>query len=352
MLLIDGSHGEGGGQVLRTSLSLSAITGRPVRIDRIRGGRPEPGLKPQHLTAARAAAAVCGALLEGDELGSQTLCFAPGHPPRAGVYTFDVAEAARGGSAGSIGLVLQTVIAPLALAGGPSVVTVRGGTHVAWAPSVFYLDHVYGPALARMGVKLQTELQQWGLYPAGGGEARFDIASPGRPLVPLVAVERGPLESLFGTAVAMNLPAHIAQRMSGRAAKVLADAGAQTRVEPLRVRGRGPGAAIFLAARYEHAVAGFSAYGRKGVPSEQVADAACREWLDYHRAGAPVDQRLADQLMLPLALAAGRSEFVTTHLSQHLRTNAWVVEQFLGVEFRTEPSPTGGERVTVEGLGL
>jgi len=311
-----------------------------------------PGLRPQHLTAVRAAAATCGAALEGDEIGSQTLHFTPGHPPRAGEYAFDVADAARGGSAGSTGLILQTVVLPLALADGPSIVSLRGGTHVPWAPSIFYLENVYGPALAQMGVRLHTELRQWGFYPAGGGEVRFEIDCSERRLRPLILEDRGPLERVFGTAVAMNLPAHIPQRMSGRAARVMDEAGVKAHVNPLRVRGRGPGAAIFLAARYEHVVAGFSAHGRKGVPSEHVANAACREFLDHDRSGAPVDRYLADQLVVPMALAAGSSTFVTSHLSQHLRATAWVVEQFLGARFHTKSCSGGADRIVVEGMGL
>ncbi|MEA3341298.1 MAG: RNA 3'-terminal phosphate cyclase, partial [Chloroflexota bacterium] len=166
-IAIDGSHGEGGGQVLRSSLTLATIAGRPLRIERIRAGRRKPGLRPQHLTAARAAGAVCDARLEGDELGSQTLVFIPGGPARPGEYAFDVAEVAQRGSAGSVGLVLQTILLPLALAEGKSQLVLRGGTHAAWAPSVSYLEHVFLPILSRMGVRAEVELARWGFYPAG-----------------------------------------------------------------------------------------------------------------------------------------------------------------------------------------
>ena len=348
MLIIDGSHGEGGGQVLRTSLTLASITGVEVQIERIRAGRRDPGLRPQHLTAVWAAAAICEAHLDGDEIGSQTLVFRPGSPPRPGQYCFDVADAAPGGSAGSVGLVLQTVLLPLILARDHSTLTVRGGTHVPWAPSVSYLTHVYVPTLARMGADLQIGLAQWGFYPAGGGEVRVDISGCERLHRPLVMVERGELEEAYGTAVAMNLPSHIAQRMSGRARKVLAGAGVQARVDPRRVRGRGPGAVIFLVAQYAHAVAGFTAYGRKGTPSEGVADAACREFVTHHTSGAPVDPYLADQLMVPMALAQGRSELVTSRVSQHLLTNAWVVRQFLEVDISVEEQPDGRGRLIVQ----
>jgi len=333
---IDGAHGEGGGQVLRTSLALAVLTGRPVRIERIRAGRKKPGLRPQHLTAARAAGAVCGAKLEGDELGSQTLVFIPGGPARPGEYAFDVAETARRGSAGSVGLVLQTVLLPLALAGGESRLTLRGGTHVSWAPSVSYLERVFLPVLAQMGARVEIELARWGFYPAGGGEVRVRIAGGVRALSSLQLTERGELRQVWGTAAVTNLPAHIPQRMAARARNVLAEAGLSAHVEPSRLRGDGPGAGIFLFAEYAHAPAGFTAYGRQGLPAERVAEMACEELLAHHRAGCPADPYLADQLVLPLALAEGESWLVTSRISQHLLTNVWVVCQFLARELIVE----------------
>ncbi len=328
-VLIDGSHGEGGGQVLRTSLALAILTGRAVRVERIRAGREKPGLRPQHLTGVRAAAAVCGASLEGDTLNSQMLFFAPGGPARPGEYTFDVAQASRGGSAGSVGLVLQTVLLPLALVDGESRLTLRGGTHVSWAPSVSYLEHVFLPALARMGVQTEIELVRWGFYPAGGGEVRVRIAGRQGPLAPLEMTGRGELRRIWGTAAATNLPAHIPQRMAARAQNLLAEAGLAAQVEPLRLRGAGPGAGISLWAEYARVTAGFTAYGRKGLPAERVAETALEELLIHHRSGAPVDPHLADQLVLPLALADGESRLVTSSVSQHLLTNIWVVRRFL-----------------------
>lgn len=339
MVLIDGSYGEGGGQVLRTALALAALTGQPARFEHIRAKRRKPGLRPQHLTAVRAAAAVCGAHLEGDGLGSQTLTFVPAGPPRCGEYTFDVAEVAQGGSAGSVGLVLQTVLLPLALAEGESHLTLRGGTHVPWSPPVSYLEHVFLPALARMDVHAQVELVRWGFYPAGGGEIQVQITGRGGPLPPIILTERGKLHRVWGTAAVMNLPAHIPQRMAARARNVLAEAGLQAQVEPRRLRGAGPGAGIFLFAEYAHVSTGFTAYGRKGLPAERVAEAACENLLAHHRSGAPADPHLADQLVLPMALAEGESQVVTSQVSQHLLTNVWVVRQFLARELRAEGEP-------------
>lgn len=342
MVVIDGSYGEGGGQVLRTALTMAVLTGQPARIEHIRAGRSKPGLQPQHLTAVRAAAAVCGADLAGDELGSQTLSFVPGGPSRPGHYTFDVSEVARRGSAGSVGLVLQTVLLPLALTDGESHLTLRGGTHVPWAPPVPYLAHVFLPQLTRMGVDAQVELVDWGFYPAGGGEIRVRIAGREGPLRPILLTERGELERVWGQAAVTNLPAHIAQRMTARAHNVLAEAGLRAQVEPQRLRGAGPGAGIFLFAEYgaspgsEAVTAGFCAYGRKGLPAERVAEAACEELLAHHRSDAPVDRHLADQLVLPMVLAKEESRLVTSQVSQHLQTNTWVVRQFLERELRLE----------------
>jgi RNA 3'-terminal phosphate cyclase (ATP) len=342
MVVIDGSYGEGGGQVLRTALTLAVLSGRPTHIEHIRAGRRKPGLRPQHLTAVRAAAAVCGARLEGDALGSQTLTLVPDGPPVPGEYTFDVGEVAQGGSAGSVSLVLQTVLLPLALAEGESHLTLRGGTHVPWAPPVSYLEHVFLPTLAQMGVSAQVELTRWGFYPAGGGEVQVRIIGREEGLRPISLTERGGLQRIWGTAAVTNLPAHIPQRMAARARNVLADEGLQAQVEPRRLRGVGPGAGIFLFAEYaaspsgEATVAGFTAYGRKGLPAERVAEMACQEILAHHRSDAPVGPHLADQLVLPMALADGESRVRTSHVSQHLLTNVWVVRKFLARGVRVE----------------
>lgn len=351
MVPIDGSYGEGGGQVLRTALALSALTGQAMRIERIRAGRKNPGLQPQHLTAVRAAAAICAAHLEGDRLDSQTLTFTPAAPPHPGEYTFDVTEAARGGSAGSVSLILQTVLLPLALAEGESRLTLRGGTHVPWAPPVSYLEHVFLPVVAQMGVHAQIELVRWGFYPAGGGEIHVHITGHKQPLRPLVLGERGELRRIWGIAAVTNLPAHIPQRMANRAHNILAAADLQAQVEPRRLSGAGPGAGIFLFADYAHITAGFTAYGREGLPAERVAEAGCRELLSHHRTGAPADPRLADQLVLPAALAAGESRIVTSRVSQHLLTNVWIVQQFLTRELSVAGTEgTVGTLIVKEGM--
>lgn len=327
MIHIDGSYGEGGGQILRTSLSLAAITGQPLRLGNIRAGRQKPGLAAQHLTAVRAAATICQAKVRGDALGSMTLEFIPGGSVQPGEYTFDVTEARQGGSAGTVSLVLQTILLPLVLANGASTVTLRGGTHVSFSPPFTYIEQIYLPMLQRMGVQASSKLNAWGWYPQGGGEVELQV-SGGSQLGGIDLLERGDLLQVRGLAVVTELPSHIPQRMASRAENLLHEGNLKATVQPLRARGIAPGAAIFLTAEYEHSRTGFGALGRVGLPAEKVAEIACEELLQFHHTGAPVDVHLADQLLLPAALASEKSQYQVAEISQHLTTNAWVIEQF------------------------
>jgi RNA 3'-terminal phosphate cyclase (ATP) len=337
MIVIDGSYGEGGGQVVRTSLALSAITGQPVRIEQIRAGRHKPGLKPQHLTAVRAAARVCDAEVEGAKLNSQAITFAPRSAPRAGTYTFDVAQATKGGSAGSVSLILQTVLVPLALAGGTSQLTLRGGTHVAWSPSFDYLKRVYLPTLARIGIGAKVNIRKWGWYPIGGGEVEATVEGsetggeerpPGNALDVLDLRERGPLLRVRGVSASSNLPKHIRTRQERAALQSLRSNGVNARIDVVDAPSKGKGTVTFLWAEFENAVAGFTSLGELGKPAEQVAEEAAAELLEFLHSDAALDRHLADQLVLPLALAAGSSQFTTEVVTQHLLTNAWVVNRF------------------------
>ncbi len=328
MINIDGSWGEGGGQILRTSLSLAAITGQPVRIDRLRANRPKPGLAAQHLTSVKATATLCQAQVRGDTLGSMTLEFMPTCPSQAGQYTFDVTEAREGGSAGAATLILQTILIPLALANGNSKVILKGGTHVAWSPPVTYIEEVYLPTLRQLGVQAEAKLNAWGWYPRGGGEVELLVTGSSHPLSGLQLLERGVIRQISGLAVVTELPSHIPQRMANRAENLLQQAHLPCQIEPVRSRGVAPGAGIFLTAEYEHSRAGFSALGRRGMPAERVAETVVRELLDFHAQAVPVDPFLGDQLLLPLALSSQTSQYRVANISQHLITNAWVIEQF------------------------
>ncbi|MFQ5954728.1 MAG: RNA 3'-terminal phosphate cyclase [Kiloniellales bacterium] len=331
LLVVDGSRGEGGGQILRTALALAAVTGRPLRVERIRAGRPNPGLAAQHLTGVRAAAALCAATVEGDAIGSQTLTFAPGQTPAPGHYVFDVAAVRPGGSAGAVTLVLHTVLLPLVFATGQSTVAVHGGTHVAWSPSVDYVGEVWLPTLARMGVEASLDLVRWGWYPVGRGQVQVHIRGRGGAtarLEPLDLRHRGGLRRVRGRAVVSHLPGHIAERMARHARSLLAAADVQAHIQAALVDAACPGAGLFLTAEYASARAGFGALGSPGKRAEAVAAEAVAALMAHRASGAAFDAHLADQMIVPLALAGGQSVFTTERVSRHLVTNAWVVEQF------------------------
>ncbi|HEY9662867.1 MAG TPA: RNA 3'-terminal phosphate cyclase, partial [Allocoleopsis sp.] len=326
MLHIDGSYGEGGGQILRTSLSLAAITGQPIRIDRIRANRAKPGLAIQHLTGVRAVAMLCQAQVTGDDVGSTQLEFIPTQPVQAGHYTFDVAQTVGTGSAGAVTLILQTVLLPLALTQGESIVTLKGGTFVPWSPPAPYITQVYLPVLQQMGVRATVKLEAWGWYPRGGGELHLKVSGNGGgvgSLQPIQLLERGALRQVKGLAIVTELPSHIPQRMASRAQNLLEQAQLKAQVQPRRERGIGPGAGISLWAEYEQTQTGCGAVGKLGLPAEEVAAIATQELLAFHAKTAPVDIHLADQLLLPAALASASSQYRVVDISTHLVTNAW-----------------------------
>jgi len=327
MLHIDGSYGEGGGQILRTSLSLAAITGQPIRIDRIRANRAKPGLAIQHLTAVRAAAALCQATVKGDDVGSMTLEFIPSRAPEAGQYIFDVSQTTGAGSAGAITLILQTILLPLALAPQGSIVTLRGGTHVPMSPPATYIEQVYLPMLKQMGIEAEMQLHAYGWYPRGNGKIELQIAGGAMPHG-IHLLQRGKLQQIQGLAVVTELPSHIPQRMANRAENLLLQAQLKGKVQPVRERRIGAGAGIFLTAEYQHSRAGFGALGKIGLAAERVAELAVQDLLGFQTQDAPVDVHLADQLLLPAALADKPSQYRTAQISTHLTTNAWVIEQF------------------------
>ncbi len=333
LLTLDGSYGEGGGQILRTALSLAVVLGRPVRLTRIRARRPKPGLQPQHLTVVRALAAISDAEVVGDALDSTELTFAP-RDLRGGDYRFDVG--AIKGSAGSVSLLFQALLLPLAFAQSSSWLTLRGGTHVPWSPPVHYLTEVFLPALAQIGVEAQLTLRRWGWYPAGGGGVEVAVA-PTRGLRGFVVEAPGTPMSIRGLSAVSRLPRSIAERQRRRALERLAAAGlgAEIAVEE-DATARSPGTLVFLALPGR---AGFSALGRRGVPAERVADEAVDALLRYRESGAAVDEHLADQLVPFLALAGDGSAFTCPAVSLHLRTVAWVVQQFVPVRLALEDGP-------------
>jgi len=342
---LDGSAGEGGGQILRSALALAMCTGRPMAIKQIRAKRAKPGLMRQHLACVRAAAAVSGAEVQGDELGSQALAFAPGRV-RAGDYAFDV------GSAGSCTLVLQTVLPALMMAAGTSRVSLRGGTHNPMAPPFPFLERCFAPLLHRLGVRLDLELLRHGFYPAGGGEMAVVIQPAENGLLPVDLLERGlPLQH-YAECVAPGLPRSVAQRELAAVERLLGWSGKQLRTPGVR-HDEGPGNALIATLDYEHVSEVCTSFGDKGVTSERVAERLAAEVKAFVASEAALGPHLADQWMLPLALAvAGKGQaaaFTCTELTEHARTNAAVIEKFLPVRWRVDPSGSGWT-VRVEAL--
>jgi RNA 3'-terminal phosphate cyclase (ATP) len=322
VFILDGSQGEGGGQIVRTALTLSCITGQPVHIENIRAGRSPAGLRAQHMTAVYAAAEVCHAHTEGVSVGSTAITFQPGGPVRAGEYEWSV------GTAGATTLVMQTVLLPLALADGESTVRVQGGTHVPNSPSGHYLRDVYAPMLLGLGVDVEVYMETYGWMPEGGGSISAYLTGNSE-LIGLDLHIRGPIERVVGTAVGCNLPSHIPQRMANRAINLLDTFDAPLDIRPCRTRSLSTGAGIFLAVEYANGRGGFGVLGRQGMPSEVVAEKAVTALLSFHDTGAAVDEHLADQLVIPLALAEGKSVLAVEAVTSHLRTNIGVVRRFV-----------------------
>ncbi|HZE96119.1 MAG TPA: RNA 3'-terminal phosphate cyclase [Planctomycetota bacterium] len=338
MLSLDGSVGEGGGQILRSALSLSLVTGRPFTIDRIRAGREKPGLQRQHLAAVQAAATIGRADVSGAEVGSRALRFRPG-TVTPGSYTFSV------GTAGSATLVLQTVLPALIGASGRTTLTLEGGTHNAWAPPYDFLEKAFLPLLLRMGARVKVRLERRDFYPAGGGRMTVEI-DPAPRLEPLVLLERGKTLARRATAVVSRLTPEIARRELKVLERELSIEPNRLKVEEDRTS-PGPGNVVHVEVESEHVTEVFTGFGKKGVSAEEVAASLAAEVRVYLAAGAPVGEYLADQLLIPCALAGGGS-FHAAPLSSHSTTNMGVIPQFLSRTFRVDRSRETMHRVDVE----
>lgn len=337
MIYIDGSQGEGGGQVLRTALSLSILTRQPVQVEQIRAGRPKPGLQAQHLKAVDAAAAISRAAVRGASLNSRSLVFEPGEI-RSGRYKFDI------GTAGATSLVLQTILLPLAQAGSASTVIITGGTHVQWSPSYHYLEWHWMPFLLEMGLDVKLSLDQAGFYPEGNGRITATIRPLSGSLAPLKRMERGRPLRVQGISAVSNLSRDIAERQKRQALRRL-EALQRTyelpspRIKTVELPSRFKGTALLLLVEFEGGRCCYTGLGRLGKPAEEVADDALDGLAAFLATDATVDEYMADQLLLPLVLAGGPSEFRTSRITGHLLTNADIIAAFLPARIDIQGQP-------------
>jgi RNA 3'-terminal phosphate cyclase (ATP) len=327
MIHIDGSTGEGGGQIVRTSLALSLVTGQPFQIENIRANRDKPGLRRQHLTAVKAAAQIGRAHTEAAAVGARGFRFAPNRV-EPGDYTFAI------GTAGSTTLVLQTVLPPLMIAGAPSRLTLEGGTHNFKAPPYEFIAETFVPLINRMGPRIECRLERYGFYPPGGGRFEATI-EPSRRLQSLTLMDRGEIRSQQARALVVKLPTNIAEREIKVVREKLGWSKDRCRVEESS-NAVSPGNVLTLRIVSEQLTEVVTGIGRRGVPAEAVAGMAAEEAKQYLESGAAVGEHLADQLLLPLAIAGGGS-FVTGPLSLHATTNMDVIRRFLSVDFAVQP---------------
>ncbi len=349
---IDGSYGEGGGQILRTAVALSAVSGIPVRIFNIRAKRRNPGLRPQHLTAIRALAEITGARVEGARVGSMEVYFEPGRI-RGGRYYFDV------GTAGSISLVLQALLPVLAYADSPVYLTIRGGTDVKMAPLIDYVREVLIRLLDKFGYTVRLRVRRRGHYPRGGGIVDIEIPVPPRGFRPVRLVDRGRLEGVEGRSHAVKLPRHVAERQAAAASRLIRSAlGVEPRIEvewyePSRDPHLGPGSGIVVWALFEGSVMGGDALGERGKRAEIVGEEAAQKLVEDVRSGAAVDRYASDMLPVYMALAEGESEYTGARLTSHARTVFWLLQRFFpDARILVEGEPDRPFRAVIRGVGL
>jgi RNA 3'-terminal phosphate cyclase (ATP) len=323
---IDGSFGEGGGQILRTALSLSCITGYRLKLFNIRKGRKRPGLMPQHITCINAVSLISHAQVSGNNRGSTELIFSPGKI-RSGNYIFDIK------TAGSCSLVLQTLLPTLIFADKLSNVTIKGGTHVPFSPAYHYISEVFLPMLNRVGIKVGSSINTYGFYPKGGGEVNFRIY-PVEKIKGINLTSRATLRSIHGYSGVSRLPTSIAERQKKSAMQNLTPLSAEIQV--MDVPSPGEGTFVFLKAEYENNMAGISSLGKKGKPAEEVGREAAEQLMDFHKTSACLDPHLSDQIVIYLSLARQDSSFTTSCITQHLITNLWVIEKFFNIRYEIE----------------
>ena len=332
MIEIDGSYREGGGQILRTALSLSCLFQKPFRIFNIRKGRKKPGLMPQHLTCVRASQLIANAKVKGDDVGSTELLFSPGEV-KSGDFFFDI------GTAGSTSLVLQTVIPSLIFSKAKTIVTLKGGTHVPFSPSYDYLAGIFSSFLKKIGVNIKLSIESYGFYPKGGGKVRAEIL-PVQEIKSLRIAARGTILRMSGYSGVGNLPFSIAERQKNALVEKLFPSVIPPHpplikwgfeniaIELLNVSTPGQGTFIYLQSESEHTIAGFTSLGERRKMAEVVGEEAAIEFYAYYSTDAGLDPHMADQIVLYLSMCDKESVFTTSCITEHLMTNLWVIGLF------------------------
>lgn len=319
---IDGSFGEGGGQILRTALSLSCITGKPIKIFNIRKNRKKPGLMAQHLTSVKVMKTLFNADTEGDSLGSEELTFKPKEFVERDFY-FDI------GTAGSTSLVFQTILPVLVYFNSKIKVTLKGGTHVPMSPIFDYLKEVFSPHLEKIGIFVEFEIESYGFYPKGGGVVSMILKRVKKNKRDFDSTKRGKLMGISGKSCVANLPLTIAIRQKEALIKSLGNINCPIEMEILNVPSIGKGTYIFAKAMYENTVAGFSSLGEIGKKAELVGQEAGKALLDYHSSDGFFDEHISDQILIYLALFTRSSKIGLSKITKHFETNWWVIEKFL-----------------------
>lgn len=351
MLIIDGSIGEGGGQILRYTLALASLLEKPVRIINIRAKRQNPGLQPQHLTSVRAVATIANAKVEGAYKGSMELVFNPGKL-QGGNFVFDI------GTAGSITLVLQALLPLLPFLDRRTAIEIRGGTDVPMSPPVDYFRYVLFPLLTQLGYRLELHIIRRGHYPRGGGVVRV-IVNPTHRLEAIEAISRGNILVIGGRSHCVKLPSHVAERQARAAREYLLSKGIKEPIdieleyyEPDSDPHLGPGSGIVLYAKAEGGILGGDALGARGKPAEAVGREAAEKLYNEIVSGAAVDKHAGDMLIPLMALARGTSRIAVSEVSLHMRTAIEVIKVLTGLEAHIKACGDKLFLVEITGLGL
>ena len=341
-VIIDGSFGEGGGQILRTAVALSVVSGKPTQVVNIRAGRSIPGLRPQHLSAIRTLAELFSAHTEGLHLGSRSIYFSPRKQART-TLDLDI------GTAGSITLLLQAVIPSVSLTGGEASVQLSGGTDVRGGPTMDYMRHVMFTAYQRLGINVEVEVVRRGYYPKGGGIVKA-LVRPRRETPPFQAVGRAPVPTVSILSVCGKLPRSVAERQATECEGYLSSRQLQLASVEARVEDAiSPGTSIVAFAGGETSLIGGDSIGERGKPAEVVGREAAERFFEEHRSGAPIDSHLADMIVPILACTPGESRFHTSKITGHLRTNLHVASLFTSCQYETRDSPEGGIEIAIHG---